>query len=77
MDTSLQQQLKDAGYTGEFDLAPLVEACGDGFNSLERGEDEDGNDYWLARRWGDNAVDGSGSSPEEAVAMLWLALNKK
>jgi hypothetical protein len=61
-------------------LSELVEACGDQGFQLEKGRSgwggSEGN--WNASK----AVDGklvisSGSTTEEAVARLWLALNKK
>lgn len=54
-------------------LSELIEACGDRFYSLwrrENGEwrsasEKEGNDFIV------------GSTPEEAVAKLWLSINKK
>lgn len=59
-------------------LSELIETCGDGFGVLLRTTRED----WCAGNSADKygeLVDprGFGSSPEEAVARLWLALNKK
>lgn len=58
------------------DLKELIEACGDGFKNLCR----DGK-YWWANasfRIDNNDIQGwKSSTPEEAVANLWLALNKK
>ena len=79
MDISLKEQLKQSGYTGEFDLASLIEACGDGFGSITRSP----RNTWYATE-----VKGKGKfeheivvgdeypTPEEAVAKLWLASNK-
>lgn len=53
-------------------LSELIEACGDGFLSLSR----------HANIWQTNFVNGmggetAGTTPEEAVANLWLALHEK
>ena len=59
-------------------LSELIEACGDKFDALGKCKDDGVSrivDGWIAvdednkRRWG--------KTPEEAVAKLWLALNKK
>ena len=59
-------------------LSELIEACGDKFDALGKCKDDGMSkivDGWIAvdednkRRWG--------KTPEEAVANLWLALNKK
>lgn len=66
-------------------LSELIEACGDGLDSLQKGSWK-GSGKWLAYKsyWDD--VDnhyepqepvGRGNTPEEAVANLWLELNKK
>lgn len=88
----LAKELKDAGfpqniepdliYAGEVPaqfptLSELIEACGDDFEKLSHMTT--GNDKWLAK--GSNLSKRKnrrcfGSSPEEAVARLWLALNK-
>jgi len=56
-------------------LSELIEACGDGFVLLVRHK----TDEWYARSkaqgWDDFESDGK--TPEEAVANLYLALNKK
>lgn len=55
-------------------LEELIGACGDKFYSLERHR----NDDWSA--WAKAAVlldQIGGKTPSEAVANLWLALNKK
>jgi len=55
-------------------LSELIEACGEDFWNLGIFR-HDGRFPWVA-----SSVDpltGSGSTPEEAVARLWLALNKK
>ena len=53
-------------------LSELIKACGDDFRSLERGQDEERKSYWLACKW--DSVSWDGTTPEEAVARLWLAL---
>lgn len=61
-------------------LSELIEACGDGFTRLSYdsiSKDWDAGKYWEGRR-GDPehwVVIESGSTPEEAVAKLWLKLN--
>ncbi len=55
-------------------LSELIEACGEKFDRLLKGIEWSA--YW------DRGVEhppltGYGSTPEEAVANLWLALNKK
>ncbi len=53
-------------------LSELIEACGDRFNCLERMIG-----CWIAIYDGDAAYFiGEGITPEEAVAHLWLELNK-
>ena len=54
-------------------LSELVEACGDGFDYLFR-KNNDGS-LWIATTNGGNEYEGS--TPEIAVANLWLELNKK
>ena len=58
-------------------LSELIEACGEKFDSLIKYESgwcagiyHTRTDSW-AKRYG------KGSTPEEAVAKLWIALNKK
>ena len=52
-------------------LSELIEACGDSFHSLSM----DDKTHWVAnwRVYGESR----GSTPEEAVAKLYIALNKK
>lgn len=59
-------------------LSELIEACGEGRLLLERCYDTaksglDVVEYWIAQQ-GMNRE--QGATPEEAVARLWLALNK-
>lgn len=56
-------------------LSELIEACGDGFDWLVRYPARpDRALYYLAVG---GKTCNEGSTPEEAVASLWLALNKK
>ena len=57
-------------------LSELIEACGERFECLRKNV---GNDsQWMASGFTDKEgfMAGSTKSPEEAVARLWLALNK-
>ena len=58
-------------------LEELIEACGDEFRGLEVGDwpAEDKSHIWYAKS--KSQVIAEGSTPEEAVANLWLELNKK
>jgi hypothetical protein len=60
-------------------LTELIEACGDDFYSLVYGLDDDWRCYSEAsfgELFGLSMKTGEGSSPEEAVAKLWLALHQ-
>lgn len=75
------------------DLSELIEACGDDFRNLEKHDEEEINmaaildidSRWTAYGTEKERNDKRlalipnyfGSTPEEAVANLWLALNKK
>lgn len=54
-------------------LSELIEACGEQVFDLVRRKTVAGNWYWEAET---EVAYGEGSTPEEAVANLWLALNK-
>jgi len=58
-------------------LSELIEACGEsGFILQYRGQEE----FWLAEKYYgiEKPQDlATGSTPEEAVAKLWLVINKK
>ena len=59
-------------------LSELIEACGEEFDSLQRVNDDTGVYYW-AKTMVSFAIGGteiSGDTPEEAVAKLWIELNK-
>lgn len=53
-------------------LEELIEACGERFGTLERTS----IGVFGAYKKGDMMVNGVGSTPTEAVARLWLALNR-
>lgn len=60
-------------------LSELINLCGEDIESLTQEHSQAGNE-WVASSW--NAVGGHikfgrGSTPEIAVAKLWLSLNKK
>jgi hypothetical protein len=86
MENKLVKQLEDAGfpsskenedYYEEFrywippTLSELIGACGGRFSALMVGP---GLTLWSARG---NGIEVRGGNPEEAVANLWLELNKK
>jgi len=84
MTHELAKELKDAGFPQREGrgvkhptLSELIEACGDKFYGLHRMV----NGEWLAFMYdiedSTRQVETIGSMPEEAVAHLWLALNKK
>lgn len=92
MNYELAKELKDAEYPQPYPLigelvthngeqlyiptlSELIAACGEGFDALHRMTyDVERNGQWQARA----ALIGiSGTTPEIAVAKLWLALNKK
>jgi hypothetical protein len=58
-------------------LPELIEACGEKFENLTL---EDGKwqcNYWIDQEGGAEFRDSEGSTPEEAVALLWLSLQGK
>lgn len=65
-------------------LSELIEACGECLSHIKR-LPVGGKEYWWAvsncghpeHEWGGNNLEEQGSTPEEAVAKLWLELNKK
>ncbi len=87
------QPLTDEEYTNSLqltELSELIEACGDRFMRLVLYYDQKGNrTIWEATAMGESFImdngrkgktkhtRGNGSTPEEAVANLWLDLNKK
>lgn len=59
-------------------LSELIKACGDRFNSLSKQSKWTSEDMeWIACEGSGNSKSGIGSTPEEAVAYLYLELNKK
>ena len=85
MNQEIKDKLIQAGYKGEFGLSEFIEACGNNFQKLMHtvkditvGISGTGISFWRAIG-GINYTDmeGEGTTPEEAVANLWIALNKK
>lgn len=86
MDYELAKQLKDADFPyktvfedGELRKYPptleeLIEACGTWFQSLTYNKSQDN---WTARYASMVIKESTGKTPTEAVARLWLKLNKK
>lgn len=61
-------------------LSELIEACENTFKALEFSQDDMRSWHAYYEEDGNadpNSWSGFGSTPEEAVARLWLALNKK
>lgn len=57
-------------------LSELIEACGDKFGTLYHNvHKEEGELEWSVATYSPDCV-GHGDTPEEAVANLWLKLNK-
>lgn len=89
MTYELAKQLKDAGFIHPYfqhnenwwdsvalqpTLSDLIKACGDKFWMLEIRTGQN----WISMGYFNGKVLGEyGKTPEEAVAHLWLALNKK
>ncbi len=82
MKYELAVRLKEAGFPfrdeKHFEYRPtlseLIQAVGEDFDKV--GQDPTTKGKWLARVFSIDKL-ASGSSPEEAVANLWLALNEK
>jgi hypothetical protein len=78
MNQELKQKLIGAGYKGEFCLSELIDACGDRFYGVMRDVFDKG---WTAGEYWDYDFFGGeiayGNTPEEAVANLYIKLNKK
>lgn len=92
IDYQLAKELKEAGFKSESfalinantwqapTLSELIEACGEEFHSLNHDPElyvtsTSPNGEWIA--YGSRCVKVRGKTPEEAVAKLWLELNKK
>ena len=64
-------------------LEELIEACGDRFKGLVYGESQTVGEPWGAYtilngdEFGLSYPDTEGKTPSEAVAKLWLSINKK
>lgn len=65
-------------------LSELIEACGEGFEYLNRVDNTEPPYEWVAgtrdeyaREVGSISMYKNGKSPDDAVAKLWLALNPK
>jgi hypothetical protein len=91
MNYELAKQLKDAGFLANRNfvhkseilpdpyLSELIRECGKKFHMLVRWGDDsykahERYDFDMEQFMGEQ---GSGKTPEEAVAKLWLSLNKK
>lgn len=74
MNDALKQELCQAGYQGEYDLASLMRACGKSFFKLWLATPD--NPEWIACSLNPETGHHLGKTPEEAVALLWLALQK-
>lgn len=83
MTYELAKQLRDSGWpvnprngaTYVPTLEELIEACGEIKFTLSGGY---GDDWWAHKNENEESqIIGRGSTPVEAVANLWLALNKK
>ena len=74
---------KDLEFAYSPTLSELIEACGDKIHGIHQAEDMYGETVWFAtlkhdyRKFISNGPGREGKTPEEAVANLWLALNKK
>lgn len=86
MTHELVQKLHDAGYPVSTpdvpDLSELIEACGNDFGQLRLSECEEEtvfNAYPSTKKLKEKKewYLAFGKTPEEAVANLWLELNKK
>lgn len=72
-DDFIQEHLSEIVYFPT--LSELIEACEEEFYSVNQNATNDGKG-WSAESWGSADVE-TGNSPSEAVARLWLALNRK
>lgn len=58
-------------------LSELIKACGDRFYSIFVSQYTKTDRLWIAETFENDWIQTSGKTPEEAVAKLWLTLNKK
>lgn len=67
--------------TGELTCVPtlseLIEACGEKLYVMTRALYHENGSIDVTNGWACNGMTSFGSTPEEAVAKLWLELNKK
>ena len=82
-DVAIQDKNDSSVWYYKPTLSELIEACGENFELTDCFgvlRDVESNKLWLARKhYGIEKPPelGDGATPEEAVAKLWLALNKK
>lgn len=58
-------------------LSELIEACGDNFATLIHDKNKRKNSKWYWWSFPYEGIGARGLTPEEAVAKMWLKLNKK
>jgi len=80
LEEEMNRQLigQESNYICNPTLSELIEACGDRFDALIKDTEVKGD--WVATAENgdnDNLVSQTSSTPEESVANLWLAINKK
>ena len=75
-DGTIDKDMISENYCYKPSLSELIEACGIKMNKLTQNEMNNNSIVWTAVNW-EGSIMGEGSTPEEAVANLWLALNKK
>jgi hypothetical protein len=85
MKTDWEERLRAAGYTGEMDLGSLLRACPVSLKGHDHGLElstvygsNDPDKRWRAGYFLElgMSTDASGSTPEEAVASLWIKLKR-
>jgi hypothetical protein len=85
MTYELAKQLKDAGFPEKYtkdchclpvlSLSNLIDACGEHFDSIEKVYGAKSSEGWKAICRDIPMAPVRASTPEEAVAKLWLALH--
>ncbi len=58
-------------------LSELIKACGEDFMDIRYKRLGPSHDWWASSNYINGTFSVGGSTPEEAVARLWLALNKE